>query len=319
VSRFPQIVARNWQLKLSALAMAVLLWTVPRFEAQSSRVLEDLPIRVQLNDPEWVLVGEPLPTSIRATLSGPARELFALGVDRPPVVIPVDRVSSADTAVLLRFSWLRIPGRDGVVVEDLSPGAVSLSFERISTRPISLAARLTGELPEGLSLVEPPEVTPSVVQALGAASKLGTMDSLFLRALDLSRVRASGTFVQMVDTAGSLGVVVSPTQAAVRLRVEETAERRLADVPLSLPVLDSDPQLQARPSAVSVILVGARSLVEGLVPDSLRATVSPGRARALAPGQEESRAYVILEGVPALVQAEIEPPWVLLRRPAGEL
>lgn len=317
MSRFPGLISKNWQLKLSALAMAVLLWTVPRFEAQSSRVLEDLPVRVQLNDPEWVLAGNPMPATVRATLSGPARELFALGVDRPPVVIPVDRVSSADTAVLLRFSWLRIPGRDGVVVDDLSPGAVRLSFERISTRPVSLAARLTGDLPEGLSLAAPPEVTPNVVQALGAAGRLETLDSLFLRPLDLSRIRASGTFIQTVDTAGLQGIVVSPVQAAVRIRVEETAEWEFPDVPLSLPVLDQDPQLQARPSSVRVTLLGARSLVESVDPSDLRATLSPGRGRALAPGEEESRAYVTLEGVPPLVLVEIQPPWVVLRRPAG--
>jgi YbbR domain-containing protein len=317
MSRFPGLFSKNWQLKLSALALAVLLWTVPRFEAQSSRVLDDLPVRVQLNDPEWVLAGEPLPASVRATLSGPARELFALGVDRPPVVIPVDRVSSADTAILLRFSWLRIPGREGVVVDDLSPGAVRLAFERISTRPISLAARLTGELPEGLSLAAPPELTPSAVQALGAASQLAVLDSLFLRALDLSRVRASGTFIQTVDTAGLGEIVVSPVHAAVRIRVEETGEREFQEVPLQLPVLDQDPQLDARPSAVKVTLVGARSLVDAVDPSDLRVTLSPGRVRALAPGEEESRAYVILEGVPPLVRAEIEPPWVVLRRPAG--
>ncbi len=317
MSRIPGFLTRNWQFKLSALALAVLLWTVPRFEAQSSRVLEDIPVRVQLNDPEWVLTGEPLPASIRATLSGPTRELFALGVDRPPVVVPVDRVSSPDTAVLLRYSWLRIPGRDGVVVEDLSPGAVRLTFERISTLPISLAVRLREELPEGLSLAKPPEVTPTVVQALGASSRLEMLDSIFLRPLDLSMVRTSGTFVQMVDTAGLRGVVVSPTQAAVHIRVEETVRREIPDLSLSLPVLDEDPQLQALPPAVTVTLVGARSLVEELDPSGLRVTLSPGRARALAPGQEESRAYVLLEGVPHLVRAEIDPPWVLLRRPEG--
>jgi len=317
VSRYPGILTKNWQLKMSALAMAVLLWTVPRFEAQSSRVFEEIPIRVQLNDPEWVLAGDPSPSTVRATISGPARELFALGVERFPVLVPVDRVSSADTAVLLRFSWLRIPGGEGVVVEDLSPGAVRLSFERIRSAPVALAVRFSGELPEGLSLAAPPDVTPAVVQALGAASRLESLDSLFLRALDLSRVRASGTFIQLVDTAGLRGVIVAPTQAAVRIRVEETAERTLPGVPISLPPLDEDPQLQARPATVTLTLVGARSLVEAVDPSSLRATLSAGRAAALAPGQEESRSYVIVEGVPPLLQAEIDPPWVLLRRPAG--
>ena len=67
----PGILERNWQLKVLALAMAVLLWTVPRFEGQSSRVLDEIPVRVQLNDPNWALVGEPVPAEVTVPFGGP--------------------------------------------------------------------------------------------------------------------------------------------------------------------------------------------------------------------------------------------------------
>ena len=91
---FPEVLTRNWQLKLSAMGLAVLLWTVPELGKEGSQVLENIPVRVQLNDPEWALIQEPLPATIQLTLSGPSRELFALGLDRPSIVIPVDQVSA---------------------------------------------------------------------------------------------------------------------------------------------------------------------------------------------------------------------------------
>ncbi len=156
----PGVVTRHWQLKLSALAMAVMLWTVPRFEAQSRQRYEGVRVRVDLNDPEWALKGEPIPPTVSVTLSGPARDLIALAVDRPSVVIPVEEVMSSDTTVLLRFPWVRIPEGQRVNVEEVRPGAVELAFERIVDRESVLAVRTAAELPEGLSLAAPLEVSP---------------------------------------------------------------------------------------------------------------------------------------------------------------
>ncbi len=316
MSFLPGILTKNWQLKVSAVAMAVLLWTVPRFEAQSSQVLEDIPVRVQLSDPNWVLVGDPSPAVVSITLSGPARDLIALGVERAPVFVPMDEVFSGDTTVLLRPSWFRGSGRDGVVVEELRPALVSLSFERIEERRIAFSASVFGELPEGISLAGPLEITPAAAAVFGAASRFEGVDSLRLMPMDLSLVEGPGPFLLEVDTVGLEGLDILPLEASVEIPTEPTTAREFFDQLLLLPSLDSDPQLQTRPSSVRVVLMGARSLVEGVDPGALRVTIPTGRI-SLAPGEEE-RVVVVVEGVPELVEYRVIPDWVLLRRPAGQ-
>ena len=313
---FPQIITKNWQLKLAALAMAVMLWTVPRFDAQNRVVLEDIPVRVQLNDPQFAVLGDPFPATVQVTLSGPARELFALEVDRPSLLVPVDQVSASDTAVLLRFPWLRLPGREGVVVEGFSPSSVRLSFEPMDLAELPLAPRFLGVLPEGLSLAMPPAVVPEIARISGPASRLGGLDSLRLAALDLSGVTASRTFDQPIDTTGLMGMVLSPKQATLEIRVEETLERTFLELTVELPPLPEAPQLQARPATVTVVLTGARSLVQAVDSADLRVTLLPGGARTLAPG-EEARVQLMVEGVPELLTARIDAGPVTLRRPAG--
>jgi YbbR domain-containing protein len=316
LSLLPGFLARNWQLKLSAFAMAVLLWTVPRFEGQSSRELQDIPVRIQLNDPEWDLVQDPSPDVVTVTLSGPARELMALGVDRPPVLIPIDEVTSGDTTVLLRTSWFRGAARTGVLVEDLRPAAVSLVFEKIEQRPIPLSISLTGELPQGVSMAGRPQVDPEVVVVFGTPSRFEGLDSLPLLPIDLGLAGAEGPLAATVDTTGLHDdLSVMSLQASVTIPIETTTARELTDQVLSLPVLESDPQLQARPERVTVVLVGARSLVEAVDPGTLRVTV-PRSQTSLSPGQEE-RVLVVVEGVPELVEARVTPNWVTLRRPVG--
>jgi YbbR domain-containing protein len=315
LSFFPGVITRNWQLKLSAFAMAVLLWTVPRFDAQGSRTLEDVPVRVQINDPDWAQVSDPSPPTVSVTLSGPARELMALAVDRLPVLVPIDEVTSGDTTVRLRTAWFRGSGRDGVVVEDLQPAAVSLSFERIEQRPFPLAAPVYGDLPAGLSLAGLPELDPDVAVVFGTASRFEGLDSLRLFPIDLGQVQGEEPLVGTVDTTGLQDLSVLPLQTTVRVPVEPTTAREFADLPLSLPTMDSDPQLQVRPTSVTVVLVGAGSLVDSVNAESLEATVPLSRA-SLSPGEEE-RVLVVVEGVPDFVEARVTPGWVLLRRPVG--
>jgi YbbR domain-containing protein len=313
---FPGILTRNWQLKLSALAMAVILWTLPKFEAQTSQVLENVPVRVQLNDPQWALLREPLPSSVQVTLSGPTRALLTARANRSSILVPVDQVSSADTAILLLQAWLRTSLGPEVTVEDIVPSSVRLTFEPMEVAVATLRTRLEGSLPNGLSLSREPVVTPGFVRVSGPASRVAPLSSLPLLPLDLSQIRSSGSFAVAVDTTGLAGMALAPQQATVEVDVEETFSRTFEGVSVRLPTLGSDPQLQARPSTVTVVLTGARSLVEDLDPAQLRVTVSGTVGAALMPG-EEVRATLSAEGMPGVVRASLDPEWVLLRRPAG--
>ena len=313
---FPEVLARNWQLKVSALAMAALLWTVPQLETQGSYVLEDVPVIVQLNDLEWALLEDPLPPTVSVTISGSTRTLMALRADRPSILVPVDVVSSADTVILLLPPWLRTSVGEDISVEGLAPAEVRLAFERMEVKPANLLFQSTGSLPAGLSLARIPEVSPEFVRVRGPASRLGELTVLRLMPLDLSGLRNSGSFDLPVDTTGLAGMALTSQRASVEIVLEETFSRSFLEVPIRLPILDDDPQLQARPSTVTLELSGARSLVEDLDLSEIRITVSQTVGAALVPG-EEVRANLSVEGVPEVVQATLNPEWILLRRPTG--
>jgi hypothetical protein len=296
--------------------MAVLLWTVPRFEAPSEQVL-DAPVRVQLNVPDFARFGDPEPPTIRVTLSGPTRELLA--VDRVPVWVQIDSVVSLDTTVALLTSMVRLPpGVEGVEVAGLEPASVRIAFEEIVDGSSALIARMEGTLPDGLSLAGPVQVTPSVVRVSGPQSQVTQLDSLFLDPLDLSQVLQSGGFVQSVDRSGleELGLVVSPSVATVQVSVEETRTAAFPDLLVEVPGTDSGPPIRSSPAAVSVTLIGAGSLVDAVDPASLRVKIPPGPAASLSPGQE-IQVDPVVEGIPALLEALLDPSWVTLRRPTG--
>lgn len=296
---FPALFTRNWKLKLAALILAILLWTSLRVEAMDRQSLPSVPVRVQLNDPQWALVSEPDPATVTVEFSGPARDLFSLRMDRPTVMVPVGQVSAADTTVLIRTEWVRLTDRPGVSVETVEPRSVRLSFEPIQQAAVPLRLRVRGSLPDELALASPPAASPDFVRVSGPASQVQALDSVPLEAVDLSDVEGSGTRRVAVDTTGLTGTVISPGNVEVALTVEDRVEETVPGIPVVPPAGARDWRL--RPEEMSVTVSGARSRVEALNSSALRVEVEPD---VLPPAPGDSvRVPIRVLGVPALIRA----------------
>lgn len=295
------LVTRNLFLKVASLGLAVLLWTVVRVESPERQTLPNVGVRVALEDPEWTLAEAPSPSAVRVVFNGPARELFRMAVDQPVISIPVDAVHAGDTVVVLRREWLRHNGQ-GIVIEDFQPSSVRLNFEPIRSVPLPVAPRSVGSLPSGLALAAPLAADPAVIRVRGPEGRLATIDSLRLDPLDLSQIGRSGAFQARVDTAGLGPMEVGATRVSVIVQVEEQIRR---EVP-GIPVLPSGPGggriLRVAPDTLTVILLGARSIVNAVETAALR-VVFPGDEILDLPAGDSIRLPVRVEGFPPLVRA----------------
>ncbi len=57
--RLLEALARNWRLKLAALGIALLLWSVVKAEEVVSVFVRGVPVSVSVRDPAWVSAGPP--------------------------------------------------------------------------------------------------------------------------------------------------------------------------------------------------------------------------------------------------------------------
>ena len=124
-------------------------------------------------------------------------------------------VLSSDSTVPLRPAWFRGSSRDGIVVEDLNPDFVALSFEPIEENRIPLLVPVIGGLPDSISLAGPPEITPAAATVIGPRSEFQGVDSLQLMPFDLSRLAGPGPFTQPVDTSGFPELDILTREASV--------------------------------------------------------------------------------------------------------
>ena len=311
----PGVIRRNWRLKIAAFALTVLLWASIRVGAVSQQDLPDVPVRVENDDPDWVPQGLPSPATVRLGLTGPARELFGVAVDRPIVVVPMDRVLSDDTVIILRSEWVRNADRPGVAIEDITPSTIRLQFERNEGASIPVSRRISGFLPDSLSFVAPIQLSPLFTNVRGPASAVDELEAIFTQDFDLGVVNGSGRFDVGLDTTG-VGLRVTPNTVTLTISVAPTTERTLAARPVVLPD-GAEGDLEVAPDSFAVTLRGAEVVLAGLDEASvwLEALDDPLLGELEAGG--ELYVPIQVQGLPDLVSGSAEPDSVLVRRAGG--
>ncbi len=128
--------ARNWRLKLAALGISLLLWSVVKAEEVVSVYVRGVPVSVSLRDPNWVMAGPPVPGRVALQLTGPVREVLRLAFSHPRVVVPVEDVRDSVMVTGLRAGWVHLSGDlSRTQLDDITPSTVRLRFLRAAPAP----------------------------------------------------------------------------------------------------------------------------------------------------------------------------------------
>jgi YbbR domain-containing protein len=245
----------NWALKLTALGLALLLWSMLKAEAPTRVAVPEVPVHLEVRDPGWAVSGELVPERVTVTFLGPARELVRLAVERPRVVIPLEAVR--DSLMVLpvdrRYVVLR-EGLDRSRIEDVRPGTIRASFQRMLTRAVPVSPVLRGAFADQLELGGFVVAEPASVRVHGPAAVVAALDSLRLQPVDVARIAAPGTptFTVQVDTSGLGELEVTPARVQLRVPVVlRDAGPPLLGAPLGREVPRPEPPAEPEPVAAA--------------------------------------------------------------------
>ena len=301
---FPGIIVRNWRLKITALALAVLLWVTMRLsDDRIDRLsIPGVEVRVEQVHRDWFLSQPPVPPTVQMSVSGPLGDILRVAMSRPAIVIRVDSVIKEDSVLTLIQDWVTNVDRSSVNIENFQPSTVRLLFERNQEEEIPVTVRLTGEPPDSLALVREPRVNLLFTRVRGPASDVDALETVFLEPFDLSRLTGAGRFEVPLDTAGLGGLVVNPTKAALTIEVAPKRSRVLVPLPVEFP--GADAALELDPALVSVTLYGAEEVLNGADTTGIRVRVAADIAavRAAVAQDGQVRVPLALSGLPAWVE-----------------
>lgn len=308
MSVLPDLLTRNWRLKLAAFGLAVFLWVVTRSEptgTASTQTVRNVPVRVQVGDLSWTTAGPPEPATVDVRLVSSLGALPTIGRELT-VQVEIADVSSQDTVVDLRREWVRAEDGRRVNVEQIVPTQVRVSLEAVDDVAVPLSLRLEGSLPEELAFAQPITLNPQLARIRGRRSRVAEVDSISVGPLDLSELDESGTYTLRIDTEAFPELTFLTEEVGVDVRLGQAVERRLEDVPVtvdSLPPGDSLTDFTFEPSVVDILLRGERTRVEGVDASEIRAVVSRTAAGSIPPGGSSS-VTLRVRGIPELVRAE---------------
>jgi YbbR domain-containing protein len=222
-------ITHNWQLKLTAVVLAFLFWAALRREQPYSYTFRSVPVRVQNEDPEWVLASSPDPNAVRVTLEGPGGELLQVASNPPEVRVPIGNVTDSSALLELQTRWVHYDPQPGTRVVRIEPLMVRLAFERVNAKLLPLVVDVSGTPAPGFMLAGPPVVEPAAVRASGGAGRLARIDSLHLP-LNLDNRRGVDTLEVQVDTART-GLVFSPARVRVIVSLRPLADSAIGMMP----------------------------------------------------------------------------------------
>lgn len=297
-------VARNWQLKLAALALAILLWVVVSAEQVTTQWIP-VPVRVSSDAPGRVVTGGPVPEQVEVRFAGPGRELWELALERPVLVLPVDRVEADEQVFELEPRMVSIPnGLSAVSARDVRPGSVRVMTQRLVTREVPVRLRLARRSRDRYVVLDTPRVTPATVRVTGPADRVARLDAVVTEPLEIGAADSVFRLAVPLDGDSLGGVRASVRSVEVSARVDRVVERIFPDVPVARLV-----GAGVAPERVDVRVQGPSRRVRALDAASLRVTVGvDSLPDVLPPGG--APAPLRVGGVPAGLSARAVPSLV---------
>lgn len=306
--RVLDLVATNWQLKLLAFALAVLLWIVVSGEQVQSHSFP-VPLEVRVSDPRYQLVKSSVPREVDVDFVGPGREFVDLALRRPVLLLEIGEVDSTESVVALAPNMVQVPSQLALAPRRIDPARVRLRFRRIDSRVVPVEVRFGDGYGRGWTVVDSLRVDPASVEVRGPQALLDDVQSVATQALRLTPQDSDFSRWVPLDTSRLRGLTLSVRRVRVSGEADRVVDRMVAGVTVNV-----GPGVTVSPAAVDVHVRGARSVVGGLTPGDLRVVVAidsiPERVPAqgiMVPLRVEARGGLTATAAPNIVRLDVVP------------
>ena len=303
---FGQLVARNWQIKLAALFLAVMLYIAVQAQHPIRQTFE-LQLALQL-PPGRSLRETPPPISVVVT--GKGSELLKLRFFPRTITKTVpDTLSASVWTIHLQQSDVELPKGADVQVAEISPRDVAIALDSVAAKDVHVVALITVVPESGYVVQGGLSVVPSIARVLGPGETVAAIESVTTVPTVITGVTGPFRRSVMLDTTALGAVRVTPTQVEVSVEAGALIERSFGGIPVETGA-GALTSFVVVPPRVSVAVRGPEALVEALTRDSLKVI-----AHLTGPAADASYAHLTVTA-PAGITARAVPDSVALRRRA---
>ncbi|MBC7349307.1 MAG: YbbR-like domain-containing protein [Candidatus Aminicenantes bacterium] len=213
------LLVRNWQLKVLALLLALVLWII-LIPEEKTFAEKNLSLNLELvNIPPEVEILEPPDTTLNLKVRARKRIINELRPEDFSARLDLSRASIYQQEYLIDTSMIKTPS--DVEIVNFSPAYVHIKLERTKKMEMEVVPTIIGRLPEGYRL-EKVEVTPTRVMVAGPESKIRARDKVITSPIDASTLTASVVLeVDLILPRPELRLLTPYPRARVNLVIEK--------------------------------------------------------------------------------------------------
>jgi hypothetical protein len=301
-----RVITENWQLKLLAFALAVLLWVVVSGEQVQSHAFP-VSLEVRTSDPRFQVIKSSIPQEVDVAFVGPGREFVDLALRPPTLILDVGDVDSTEAVYSLSPSMVQVPGQLNLAPRSVQPSRIRVRFRRLDSRVVPVQIRFGAGYGSDWTVVDSLRVEPSSVEVRGAEALLADLTHVPTVPLRLEPSDSDFSRWVAVDTSSLRGMWISARRVRVSGEADRVIDRIMAGVPVSV-----GDGVNVTPATVDVHVRGARSAVRSLSPGELHVVVAidsiPGSVPpqgVMVPLRVDVRSGLTATAAPGIVRLEV--------------
>jgi hypothetical protein len=270
---FRRIFLEDWGTKLVALGITAALWLgVTGLQKPTSRRLNSVPLVLNFSS-EMEATNSPL-KEVDIVVTGDKTKVSRLRSEDLVVSIDLTDITPGERTIQLMPENINVDLPSGLKIDEIQPGKIAVKLERVEEREIAVKPEIEGAVTDGFEIYAQ-AVTPAKVRVRGPESIVKSLDSISTEKIQVDNRREDFTQRQVGLNVVNPKITVIDTIVEVTFRIGERRTERLFVVPYRT--------AEAETKYATVLLYGARSILEDLNADEMQIVFSPNQNGENAP------------------------------------
>jgi YbbR domain-containing protein len=255
---FRRVFLEDWGTKLIALGITFALWLgITGLRTPITRRLKNVTLVTQISN-NMEITNTPV-EEVEIVLTGDKREVEKLTARDMVVSVDLTDIKSGDRIVQLNPETVNLSLPNGVKLDEIQPNKIAVKLEKVEEKDVAVKVETEGNLSEGFEIYGT-DVIPAKIRIRGAESFVKSLDSISTEKISIEGLKENYFARQVGLNVVNPKITLLDTIVDVNFRIGEKRAERVFVVPHKTDFSKS----------VTVVLVGARSIVEKMTAEDLK-------------------------------------------------
>ncbi len=267
-----RVFLEDWLTKVIALFITVALWLgVTGLRAPTTARFRSVPLNLRVsNDIE--VTNSPV-QEVDLVITGDKRRIDQLNQRDLVVSLDLTDVLAGERTVQIAPENVSVELPNGVRLEEIQPNRIAVKLEAVSEKDVAVRAETEGAPAENYEIYLR-TVTPAKVRVRGPESFIKSLDFVSTEKISLENRREDFSVRQVALNLANPKVTLLDTAVDVNFRIGEKRIERM---------LTAAVKTDAGNKTASVVLYGAKSVLESLKPEDLQIALTASEAGETVP------------------------------------